>query len=221
MDRQERSILKAYPDATIIRETYTGTKLEGRKDFENLIKILQAGDLLVFDSVSRMSRNSEEGCKLYEELFNRGVEIVFLKEPQINTDVYRKALEKQIEIQVDTGSKATDELINAIIQALNKYTMAIAFEQIKILFDQAEKEVQDLHQRTKEGIETARLNGKQIGQRQGAKIVTKKSQKAKAIILKRSKDFDGNLSDEECIKLSEISRNSYYKYKRELKLEVA
>lgn len=150
MDRQERNILKAYPNATIIRETYTGTKLEGRKDFEHLIRILQRGDTLIFDSVSRMSRNSEEGCKLYEDLFNRGVEIVFLKEPQINTSVYRQALDKQIKLEVDTGSKATDELVNAIIEALNKYTINLAFEQIKILFDQSQKEVEDLHQRTKE-----------------------------------------------------------------------
>ena len=39
--RQIRNILKAYPDAIIVKETYTGTKLEGRKDFEHLIKILK------------------------------------------------------------------------------------------------------------------------------------------------------------------------------------
>ena len=49
--------------------------------------------------------------------------------------------------------------------------MALAKEQIRLAFDQAEKEVEDLHQRTREGIQTARLNGKQIGQRQGAKLV--------------------------------------------------
>lgn len=70
------------------------------------------------------------------------------------------------------------------------------------------------------GIETARLAGKQIGQRRGAKLVTKKSQKAKAVILKHSKHFDGNLSDDECIKLAEVSRNSFYKYKKELKAEI-
>lgn len=150
MERQERNISRAYPDAVIVRETYSGTHLEGRKTFEHLVNILQKGDILIFDAVGRMSRNSDEGCKLYEELFNRGVEIVFLKESQINTSVYRQALENQIKIQIDTGSKATDEFVNTIIEALNKYTMALAFEQIKKCFDQAQKEVDDLHQRTKE-----------------------------------------------------------------------
>ena len=221
IERQVRNILAKYPNARIIKETYTGTKLEGRKEFENLLKILKKGDTLVFDSVSRMSRNSEEGCNLYEELFNKGINIIFLKEEYINTEVYRKALENQINIELSTGNKATDELMQTIISALNKYTLALAKEQIKKAFDQAEKEVQDLHQRTKEGIITARLEGKQIGQIKGTKLTTKKKKEAKPLIIKYSKDFDGTLSDVECIKLIGISRNSYYTYKKELKEMVA
>lgn len=89
-------------------------------------------------------------------------------------------------------------------------------EQIRIAFNQSEKEVTDLQQRTKEGIETARLEGKQIGQKKGTKLVTKKSIKAKEDILKYSKDFKGSLNDVEAMKLIGIARNTYYKYKREL-----
>ena len=39
----------------------------------------------------------------------------------------------------------------------------------------------------------------------------------KAIIQKHSKDFGGSLDDPDVIKLCGCSRNSYYKYKRELK----
>ena len=155
------------------RETYTGTKLEGRKEFENLLKIIKKGDTLIFDSVSRMSRNSEEGCNLYEDLFNKGINLIFLKEGYINTEVYRKALDNQINIVLNTGNKATDELMQTIISALNKYTLALAKEQIKKAFDQAEKEVKDLHTRTSEGILTARLDGKQIGLTKGTKLTTK------------------------------------------------
>ncbi len=34
------------------------------------------GDTIIFDSVSRMSRDSEEGYNLYEELFDKGIELV-------------------------------------------------------------------------------------------------------------------------------------------------
>lgn len=220
MERQVRNILRDYPTAVIVRETYTGTKLNGRKSFEELVKRLKKDNLLIFDSVSRMSRNANEGCKLYETLFNRGVEIVFLKEPHINTSVYRKALQRQINIEVNTGNKATDDLVKNIINALNKYTINLAFEQIRKCFEQAEKEVKDLHQRTKEGIETARLNGKQIGNIKGRKLITKKSKNAKAIILKHSQFFDGTLNDIDCMKLAGVAKNTYYKYKRELKLEI-
>ena len=88
---------------------------------------------------------------------------------------------------------------------------------IRIAFEQAEKEVQDLHQRTREGIETARLNGKQIGQRLGAKLNVKKEAPAKEKILKYSKDFNGSLDDRACIKVVGVSRNTFYKYKKELR----
>ena len=125
-----------------------------------------------------MSRNSKEGCELYEKLFNRNVEIVFLKEPQINTTVFKEALNHQVKLRLETGNKATDELMNSIIEALNKYSVALAKEQIKIVFDQAQKELEDLHQRTSEGLETAKIAGKQIGRVVGTKVETKKKYKS-------------------------------------------
>ena len=79
--------------------------------------------------------------------------------------------------------------------------------------------MEDLHQRTREGIETARLNGKIPGRRPEAKVVTKKSIEAKATILKHSIDFNGTLSDADVMRLAGIVRNTYYKYKRELRTE--
>lgn len=171
----------------------------------------------MFDSVSRMSRNAEEGFETYERLYNAGVNLVFLKEPHINTDTYKQAIENQLQIAVNSGDNATDELMQSIIAALNKYILALAKKQIYLSFEQSEKEVTDLHQRTKEGIQTARLNGKQIGQKSGAKLTTKKSIAAKKEILKHSKDFNGTLSDTDTMKLVGLSRNTYYKYKKELK----
>ena len=41
----------------------------------------------------------------------------------------------------------------------------------------------------------------------------------KESILKYSKDFNGSLDDTEVMKLSGLSRNTYYKYKKELRSE--
>lgn len=73
IDRQVRNILALYPDAEIIREVFTGTKFQGRKEFDKLINRIHSGDTIVFDSVSRMSRNAEEGFLMYEELFRQSV----------------------------------------------------------------------------------------------------------------------------------------------------
>lgn len=208
IERQIRNIKAEYPNAIIIQEAYTGTTID-RKEWNKLYKIVKDGDTIIFDSVSRMSRNAVEGYNAYEELFYRGVELVFLKEPHINTKTFKKALEIAVPM---TGTN-----LDYILDGVNKYLMALAKEQIIIAFQQAEKEVEDLHQRTREGIETARLNGKQIGLKQGTKLNVKKSAPAKEAICKYSKDFDGVLEDAEVIKLAGISRNTYYKYKRELK----
>lgn len=113
----------------------------------------------------------------------------------------------------------TGTTVDYILEGVNKYLMALAKEQIRIAFEQSEKEVQDLHQRTKEGIETARLNGKQIGQKQGAKLTVKKKAPAMEQIKKLSKDFNGTNTDAEIMKITGLARNTYYKYKRELKEE--
>ena len=210
ISRQIRNIKKSYPDAIIVQEVYTGTKIN-RTEFDKMLKHVAAGDTIVFDSVSRMSRNAEEGFKLYQELYQKDVELVFLKEQHINTEVFRRALSNKIEM---TGTNA-----DIILRAVNEYLMILAKEQIKIAFDQAEKEVEDLHQRTKEGIETARLNGKQIGQKKGNVLHVKKKDPSKALIKKYSKDFDGSLTDAEAMKLIGLARNTYYKYKRDLKEE--
>lgn len=220
IERQARNILDKYSNAHIVKEVFTGTKFQGRKELDKLLKTVKENDTIVFDSVSRMSRNADEGCELYEQLFNANINLEFLKESHINTEVYKNAIQNQIEIQLNTGNKATDDFIQGIIQVLNKYTIELAKEQIRKAFEQAEKEVQDLHVRTSEGMVTAKIEGKQIGQIKGATLTTKKSKDAKVIILKHSKDFEGSLSDTDCRKLANVSRNSFYKYKKELQMEL-
>lgn len=48
------------------------------------------------------------------------------------------------------------------------------------------------------------------------KLTTKKSVEAKEKILKHYKTFNGSLNDTEPMKLCNISRNSFYKYKKEV-----
>jgi len=210
IERQIRNIRAQYPTAIIFQDEYTGTKMH-RPTWARLMNIAKEGDTIIFDSVSRMSRNAEEGFAVYEELYHKGIELVFIKEPQINTQTYKGAIKNAVPL--------TGTAVDLILNGVNEYLLVLAKEQIRLAFEQAEKEINDLHQRTKEGIETARLNGKQIGQKKGNTLITKKSIKAKEVIRTHSKHFGGTLNDAECQKLAGISRNSFYKYKSELKKE--
>ena len=212
IERQIDNIKSAYPSAIIRQESFTGTKIQGRRVFEKLLRDVRAGDTIVFDSVSRMSRNAQEGMETYTELYRRGVELIFLKEPHINTAVYRQALDNQISM--------TGTMVDSILRGINEYMINLAQQQVKIAFDQAQKEVDDLHQRTSEGMRKAKERGARIGTEKGRTLVTKKSIAAKELIRKHSKTFGGSLSDAQCMKMVGISRNTYYKYKNEIKQEM-
>ena len=208
IERQERNILEKNSKARIFKESYTGTT-QDRPTWKKLMEILKAGDTIIFDSVSRMSRNAEEGFKDYEDLFSKGINLIFLKEPHINTETYKAAQKNQIEL-------TDNEIADIYIKATNEVLLLLAKQQIKIAYEQAEKEVMDLRNRVTEGMITARLNGKQIGRQEGTRIETKKSKVAKEKIVKHSKYFNGSLSDYDCMRLCGVSRNTFYRYKREL-----
>lgn len=222
IDRQITNITRAYPTAIIIQETYTGTK-SSRPEWQKLLKKLNTGDTVVFDSVSRMSRNASEGFNTYMDLYNKGINLVFLKEQTINTDSFKSVLgDNKLSVKVNTNDDDTDRLINGIMSEVAIYITKLAEKQIRLAFEQSEKEVQDLHERTSEGIREARKQGKQVGRKNGQQITTKKSIAVKEMIVKYHKAFGkGTLNDIDTMAMINgqgvgVARNSYYKYKAAL-----
>ena len=212
IERQIENLTRAYPNARIYQEAYTGTKTEGRREFNKMLSVVKPGDTIIFDSVSRMSRNADDGIKLYMDLYDRGINLVFLKEQYISTDVYKESSQQSI---AATGN----EIADIYIQATNKVIKLLAEQQIRKAFEQAEKEVQDLHERTREGIREAKRKGKQVGRVTGMTVTTKKSLEAKRLMQEYSRDFDGTLNDIDTMtqiraRVGTLSRNSYYKYKK-------
>ena len=213
IERQIENIKRYCKEAVIYQEAFTGkSKSHERPEFEKLLKRVKSGDTIIFDSVSRMSRNAEDGYKQYMELYDNGVELVFLKEPYVNTTVYRTAAAVKL-------PEVEDEIAAMFIETTEKALVKLAERQIMIAFDQSEKEGADISERTKEGIREARARGKQIGMVEGKKLTVKKAVQAKITIYEKSRDFTGHNNDEETMKLAGVSRNSYYKYKRELENE--
>ena len=212
IERQIKSIKAYNENAIIFEETFTGTKVVGRKEFKKLMDIVKEGDTIIFDSVSRMSRNAEEGYKIYMDLYKRDINLVFLNEMTINTDTYKNALLKNIEM--------TNTNIDFIIEGVNKFLESLAKEQILKAFEQAEKEVVDLSTRTSKTLQVLKDRGVVLGRKEGTKVTTKKSIQAKKRIQELSKDFNGSNADKDVIAILRITRNTYYKYKKELVQEL-
>ena len=181
---------------------------------------MKEGDTTVFDSVSRMSRDADEGYALYESLFGKGVELVFLKERHCDTKLLRDRANEWIAIEASTGRESVDAFLGELNGAINRLLLAIARENIRLAFEQSQKEVDDLRERTREGLRVARAEGKQVGGIKGAKYNVKKKGSAKQRIKKLSKRYGGPLTAEETWRVCGISRGTYYSYCKEIDSEL-
>lgn len=218
--RQIENLKAAYPDIVIVSEVYTGST-DNRPKWKKLLRQCRAGVVskLVFDEVSRFSRNSSEAIVEYKELYNLGIELEFLKEPHINSKIYRDASERKIEIATDSMDEETANLINTVIGGLNDYLLSVAEKQIFLAFEHAQKERELLAKRTSEGLMQAKLMGSKVGRQPGQKLVTRKSKRAKRIIRKHYKLFGGDLTATQCFTLAQITKSTFYRYLSEMREE--
>lgn len=157
IERQKRNLSEAYPQIILLEEKFTGTTTD-RPKYNFLKQIVNPGDKIVFDSISRMSRNSDEGYNDYMSFWENGIWLEFLNEPHLNTEFFNSQLKAFEKFDVNI-----DKTFEPLIEGIKKTMANIIKGQIKIGFDQAEKEVKDLQERTKQGLMTAKLKGKTIG----------------------------------------------------------
>jgi len=217
--RQVDNIKSFDPDAIIYEEKQSGKNIENRAVFKKLLNKVKSGDTIIFDEVSRMSRNADEGYNLYMELMERNITLVFLKEHHIDTDEYKRRTQKHIE-KIISDNKAIDNLINTIIEALEEFEKENLKDNIRLAFQQAEYERLFLIKRVTEGkSRSEKPQGRPEGSRN---IKTDKADRIKKVIREQSKNFDGKFSDAKIMReyLQGISRNTYYKYKKELITEL-
>lgn len=217
--RQIENVTKVYPDAKIYADKWTGSTMD-RPNWNILYRIVKPGDLIVFDSVSRLSRDAESGAALYMELYEKGVELKFLNEPDIDTSEYRQAEKECIQ-------SVGNEIADLYIEATNKVLKILAMRHVISRFEQAEKERQDICKRVKDGMRAKKKKALEEGVElnwgaiPGKKLTTKKAVLAMDVISRHSRDFGGTLNDADCMKLAGVSRNSFYKYKRQIAEEWA
>ncbi len=207
LQRQIDNIKEIYPDAIILTEEYTGKTIE-RPKYILLKQIINSGDKIVFDSVSRMSRNAEEGYGDYMAFWENGVILEFLNEPHLNTEFFTKQLD------VMNFNLKVGETFEPLIQGIKETLKNIISGQIKIGFEQSEKEVTDLSKRTKEALAVLKKNGKRLGRPERRIPETIKKDIIENYILsrkKKGKDF---------MEVYKISKPTFYIWLREIKGEM-
>lgn len=225
--RQRVNILKAYPNAILYEEKHSGGDYGGCVELDKLLKIVKAGDTIIFDSVSRFSRDNVTGPQEYKRLFKENINLVFLNEPYINTDNYKKAL--------DIAIPRTGTFVDPILKGVEEALLQLAEKQVQDAFNQANKELLDIRSRTSQSLQKKIAENKNLPDNQKIRIGTQKGDtfttKKKQIALQRIRegiergypdeiimnniagDLKKQLPDSKC---KDISRNTYYNYKREL-----
>lgn len=214
IDRQIKNIKSFDSNAIIYEEKQSGKDIENRTIFKKLLSKVKKGDTIIFDEVSRMSRNADEGFNLYMELTKKGISLIFLKERHIDTDEYKRRTDKHLK-RVESENKKMDKLINGILTLIEEFEQENLKDNIRLAFEQAEHERLFLIKRVKEGkAESSKPQGRPKG---SPNKNTQTAESIKTKIKELSKDFNGNFSDAKIMReYIKISRNTYYKYKKEL-----
>ncbi|MGF2773248.1 integrase [Bacillus wiedmannii] len=134
-DRQIKKMLaKGIDERDLFIDKVSGKDFE-RPRYQILKQMVREGDMVVFDSITRMGRNMNDTMKEYEWFVENGVNLCFIEEPMI-----------------DTNNESDDVMKQAIQKII--LTMLTAF---------AEKERKEIKARQAEGIAVAKEQGVKFG----------------------------------------------------------
>lgn len=206
LERQEKNIKEYYEerleDLIFFEEKFTGTTSE-RPEWKKLIKIVREGDTIIFDSVSRMSRDGEEGYNDYLNLWKRKINLIFLNEQYLNTEIFNS----QVEIYDKIENIEIDDTFSPLIKGIVETLKNILRKQIKVAFEQAEKERDDIVKRITEG---QKLTIKKIGRPRRKIPEVLKNEIIDGYINSRKRDIKYFIDN------YKISRKTFYNYLKDI-----
>lgn len=186
----------------IYKEQITGTGAK-REEWEKLKNKVKNGDIIVFQSIDRMSRNSVQGVKDYFYLLEKGVNVEFIMEKHLNSKLYFEKLKNVSLVNSD------DELLNStVLKGVSEYIKGLAKRQIILAFERAEEEAKRIKEKVLKGLAST---NKKSGRKKGCVAINEKEIPVKKI-LKLSKKYNGNLNNTELSKFLGCSRPTLLKW---------
>lgn len=172
-------------------EAKSGKNFDERPEFNKLDKLLQATDTAVFKDISRFTRDDdvELAYKKYMEWLQRGINIVFIDNPTLNTDYIKEMM--QIAKEQDVVTKVAMESIVKLL--------------IIVEFDRAKKQRLYISKAIADGIAAS---DKKSGRREG------QLDKMNDVLKSEIELYlgDRNVTQIEIMKKHDISRNTLKKY---------
>lgn len=78
-ENQLYSLKKSYPEAAVIEETISGTKVY-KPVLEALLARLRPGDTLVIAALDRLGRRAGKAINLIDSLYERGIRVISVRE---------------------------------------------------------------------------------------------------------------------------------------------
>ena len=208
-EKQINMINTAHPNAIIIKELYSKTMTD-RTELKKLLFQLESGDTLIVSSMDRLSREPEKLLEYYRELAEKGVNLIFLRQPYMNTEVFMPAYR---------------DLLNRIPASEHDLVRGSLYRVLAVQITRVlEKNWEDLQmQRShmRESFEKAKKEKDQNGKARSKRYESRKSFMVKELIRKYNQNYEGGMNDVQTMEqirndMGTISRNTYYKYKKEL-----
>lgn len=154
-----------------------------------------------------MSRDGEEGYNDYLNLWKRKINLIFLNEQYLNTEIFNSQIAMYDKIENIEIDDTFSPLIKGIVETLKN----ILRKQIKGAFEQAEKERDDIVKRITEG---QKLTVKKMGRPRRKIPEILKNEIIDGYINSRKRDIKYFIDN------YKISRKTFYNYIDEIRKEV-
>ena len=191
-EKQRDGIIRTSGDIQIVVDTLAESR-NGRPNLYELLAELKSGDRLIMYSLNRLSDNADEAARIYLGLMKYGISVEFVKEPYFN-------------IRLLNSSGIDDESVSK-----ERFARRFIISQIDRYFEEYQNVIEQKRIKREEALE----NGKMMGNR---KLSNEKIEHTKNMILSQGIDFGGNKTDNELMSESQVSRTSFYKIKKEIKI---
>jgi DNA invertase Pin-like site-specific DNA recombinase len=185
------------------REDVSGKSFLNRAEWQELEEGLHPGDTIVFKDICRFSREVDNGFQKYVELMDKGINLIFLDNPTLNTDYMKNLL--HIADQQDRIARESTQFISRILLIAE--------------LDRAERERLNIVRRTKDGMaarkQAAEERGEhwQTGPKRGTTYKLTDELRSDILLLLA----DRNMKMVDVMRRHHISRNTLKKYMEQVK----